>query len=51
MTLLARERHILVILVAALLVWSGIAPKNPFTWFLEVAPVLKSLQLSGHSSA
>ena len=26
--------------VTAVLVWSGIAPKDRFTWVLEVAPVL-----------
>jgi putative membrane protein len=30
----------LLILVAAVLVWSGIAPHDRFTWWLEVAPVL-----------
>lgn len=30
----------LLTLVAAVLVWSGIAPKDRFTWLLEVAPVL-----------
>lgn len=24
----------------SVLVWSGVAPKDPFTWFLEVAPAL-----------
>lgn len=29
--------------VGAVLTWSGIEPKNRFTWFLEVAPVLIGL--------
>jgi hypothetical protein len=31
------------VLVLAVLVWSGIGPKDRFTWFLEVAPVLIAL--------
>jgi len=31
--------------VVAVLLWSGIAPKDRFTWFLEVAPVLIALPL------
>ncbi len=30
----------LLVSLAAVLVWSGIAPHDRFTWFLEVAPVL-----------
>ena len=33
------------ILVLAVLIWSGIAPRDRFTWFLEVAPVLLALPL------
>jgi putative membrane protein len=32
-------------LVLAVLVWSGIGPRDGFTWFLEVAPVLIALPL------
>jgi len=35
----------LLLVVLAVLVWSGIAPKDRFTWFLEVAPVLIVLPL------
>jgi len=35
----------LLLLTLAALVWSGIAPKDRFTWFLEVAPVLIALPL------
>ena len=31
--------------VAAALVWSGIAPRDRFTWWLEVAPVLVGLPI------
>lgn len=31
---------VLSLLVAAVLLWSGIGPKDRFTWFLEVVPVL-----------
>lgn len=31
---------ILVALVLVVLIWSGIGPKDRFTWFLEIAPVL-----------
>jgi putative membrane protein len=33
-------RATLLAIVVAVLVWSGIAPHDRFTWFLEVAPVL-----------
>jgi putative membrane protein len=36
----SRKQWALVVLVALLLVWSGIAPFDRFTWWLEVAPVL-----------
>ena len=35
-----REPLFLLLAGAAVLVWSGIAPKDRFTWWLEVAPVL-----------
>ena len=35
----------LLVVVVTVLVWSGIAPKDRFTWFLEVAPVLIALPL------
>lgn len=33
-------RRTLLLAVVAVLIWSGIAPHDRFTWFLEVAPVL-----------
>jgi putative membrane protein len=36
----SREPLVLLLLGLVLLVWSGIAPKDRFTWFLEVLPVL-----------
>ncbi len=36
---------LLLALVLAVLVWSGIEPRDRFTWFLEVAPVLIALPL------
>jgi putative membrane protein len=38
-------RPALVTAVAALLIWSGIAPYDRFTWILEVAPVLLAAPL------
>lgn len=35
-----REFIVLVVVVGAAMVWSGIAPKDRLTWWLEVAPVL-----------
>jgi len=35
----------LLLVVLIVLVWSGIAPKDGFTWFLEVVPVLVALPL------
>ncbi|MDP2430695.1 MAG: DUF2238 domain-containing protein [Pseudomonadota bacterium] len=35
----------LLLVVLIVLVWSGIAPKDRLTWFLEVAPVLIALPL------
>lgn len=39
-------RYSFLILVALVLVWSGISPKDRFTWFLEVAPVLIGIPLA-----
>jgi putative membrane protein len=36
----SRYELTLLISAGAVLVWSGIAPRDRFTWFLEVAPVL-----------
>jgi putative membrane protein len=36
----SRYQLALLISAGAVLVWSGIAPRDRFTWFLEVAPVL-----------
>lgn len=41
-------KHLPALLLAGtlgVLIWSGIAPKDGFTWFLEVAPVLIALPL------
>ena len=35
----------LLALTLGVLAWSGFAPKDRFTWFLEVAPVLAGLPL------
>ena len=35
-----REPLFLLLAAAAVLVWSGIGPKDRFTWWMEVAPVL-----------
>ncbi len=37
--------RILVVIVLAVLLWSGISPHDRFTWWLEVAPVLIGLPL------
>lgn len=45
---IARDRPFLFVLllsVGAVLAWSGHAPKDRFTWFLEVLPVLVALPL------
>lgn len=39
-------RNALLLMVAGVLVWSGLAPKDRFTWFLEVAPVLIGLPVA-----
>jgi putative membrane protein len=36
----SRYQLALLISAGAVLIWSGIAPRDRFTWFLEVAPVL-----------
>lgn len=33
-------KHLWIIIFALVLVWSGINPKDQFTWFLEVAPAI-----------
>jgi putative membrane protein len=38
-------RPALLVVVLAVLVWSGVAPHDRFTWFLEVAPVLIGLPI------
>ena len=38
-------RYALLALVLGVLAWSGIAPHDRFTWFLEVAPVLVGLPI------
>jgi len=38
-------RYFLVFLVLAVMAWSGWQPKDVFTWFLEVAPVLIGMPL------
>ena len=39
------DRSAWLLLTLVVLVWSGIAPKDRFTWFLEVAPVLIAVPL------
>ena len=39
------DRRTWLLLTLVVLVWSGIAPKDRFTWFLEVAPVLIAVPL------
>ena len=38
-------RYALLALVLGVLAWSGVAPHDRFTWFLEVAPVLVGLPI------
>jgi putative membrane protein len=38
-------RTTLLLAVLAILVWSGVAPHDRFTWYLEVAPVLLGLPI------
>ena len=38
-------RPVLLAIVLAVLLWSGISPHDHFTWFLEVAPVLIGIPL------
>ncbi|MBV1871358.1 MAG: DUF2238 domain-containing protein, partial [Gammaproteobacteria bacterium] len=33
-------KHLWIIIFAAVLIWSGINPKDQFTWFLEVSPAM-----------
>ncbi len=33
-------KYVWIVIYGAVLVWSGIAPKDQFTWFLEVVPAL-----------
>jgi putative membrane protein len=39
------DGRIWLVLTVLVLIWSGIGPKDRFTWFLEVAPVLIGLPL------
>jgi putative membrane protein len=39
------DRRVWLLLTLAVLLWSGYQPKDTFTWFLEVAPVLIALPL------
>ena len=39
------DGHIWLVLTVLVLIWSGIGPKDRFTWFLEVAPVLIALPI------
>lgn len=41
-------RNALLLVVLAALIWSGIMPKDRFTWFLEVLPVLIGIPLALH---
>lgn len=45
MTKQAREPHFLLGLVIVLLMLSGVHPKDRFTWFLEVLPILIAMPL------
>jgi putative membrane protein len=36
----SRELFALTVLAVAALAWSGVAPRDRFTWFLEIAPIL-----------
>jgi len=40
-----RRASVLLVLLALVLAWSGLAPKDRFTWLLEVAPVLIGVPL------
>ncbi len=40
------SKYALLLPVVAVLIWSGIAPKDRLTWFLEVAPVLVGLPVA-----
>lgn len=39
------DRRVWLVITVLVLIWSGFAPKDRFTWFLEVAPVLIALPL------
>lgn len=40
------NKHLIWIAIyISILIWSGVEPKDPFTWFLEVAPALLALPL------
>jgi putative membrane protein len=39
------DGRIWLVLTVLVLIWSGIGPKDRFTWFLEVAPVLIALPI------
>ncbi len=36
-------QYVWIVLYASVLIWSGMAPKDQFTWFLEVVPALAGL--------
>ncbi len=36
-------QYVWIVLYASVLIWSGVAPKDQFTWFLEVVPALAGL--------
>lgn len=38
---------LVVLLVFGVLLWSGVAPKDRFTWFLEIVPILIGLPVLG----
>ena len=38
-------KNVWLVIFFVVLIWSGIAPKNYFTWFLEVAPALIGLSI------
>jgi putative membrane protein len=38
-------RYLWIVVFAACLIWSGYAPKDRFTWFLEVAPAIAGMLL------
>jgi putative membrane protein len=36
-------QYVWIVLYASVLIWSGVAPKDQFTWFLEVVPALAGI--------